>query len=69
MTLPTPDSALRACVVVPARNEEALVGPCLEALAAQADVESSEYEVLLILDGARTERRPAPEILPRTILA
>jgi glucosyl-3-phosphoglycerate synthase len=59
MTLPTPDSTLRACVVVPARNEEALVGPCLEALAAQADVESSEYEVLLILDRCtdRTEAR------------
>jgi hypothetical protein len=52
MTLPTPDSALRACVVVPARNEEALVGPCLEALAAQAGVESSEYEVLPDTRGA-----------------
>ena len=59
MTLPTPDSALRACVVVPARNEEALVGPCLEALAAQVGVESSAYEVLLILDRCtdRTEAR------------
>jgi glucosyl-3-phosphoglycerate synthase len=50
MTLPPPDSSLRACVVVPARNEEALVGPCLEALAAQSGIASSEYEVLLILD-------------------
>jgi len=46
-------------VVVPARNEEAFVGPCLEALAAQAGVGSSEYEVLLILDRCtdRTEAR------------
>src|SRR5215211_7220568 len=59
MTLPTPDSALRACVVVPARNEEALVGHCLEALAAQAGIEPSEYEVLLVLDRCtdRTEAR------------
>ena len=59
MMLPPPNSSLRACVVVPARNEEALVGPCLEALAAQAGVESSEYEVLLILDRCtdRTEAR------------
>jgi glucosyl-3-phosphoglycerate synthase len=59
MTLPTPDSALRACVVVPARNEEALIGSCLEALAAQAGVEPSAYEVLLILDRCtdRTEAR------------
>jgi glucosyl-3-phosphoglycerate synthase len=46
-------------VVVPARDEEAFVGPCLEALAAQADIGSSEYEVLLILDRCtdRTEAR------------
>jgi len=59
MTLPVPESTLRACVVVPARNEEALIGPCLEALAAQAGVEPFEYEVLLILDRCtdRTEAR------------
>ncbi len=59
MTLPAPASTLRACVVVPARNEEALIGPCLEALAAQAGVEPFEYEVLLILDRCtdRTEAR------------
>jgi glucosyl-3-phosphoglycerate synthase len=47
------------CVVVPARDEEAFVGPCLEALAAQAGIGSSEYEVLLILDRCtdRTEAR------------
>ena len=46
-------------MVVPARDEEAFVGPCLEALAAQAGIGSSEYEVLLILDRCtdRTEAR------------
>jgi glucosyl-3-phosphoglycerate synthase len=59
MTLPAPASTLRACVVVPARDEEALIGPCLEALVAQAGVEPFEYEVLLILDRCtdRTEAR------------
>jgi glucosyl-3-phosphoglycerate synthase len=50
MTLPPPDPALRACVVVPARNEEDLVTSCLEALATQERVAHHEYEVLLILD-------------------
>ncbi len=35
MTLPLPNPALRACVVVPARDEEDLIGSCLEALARQ----------------------------------
>jgi hypothetical protein len=50
MTLPAPDSTLRACVVVPARNEEDLIGSCLRALATQDHVAYEEYEVLLILD-------------------
>jgi len=50
MTLPPPEPALRACVVVPARNEEALVGSSLSALAMQANVRPEEYEVLLVLD-------------------
>jgi glucosyl-3-phosphoglycerate synthase len=37
-------------VVVPARNEEALVASCLRTLAAQTCVEPHEYEVLLVLD-------------------
>ena len=48
--LQAPGSSLRASVVVPARDEEALVGPCLEALAAQTSIEPDEYEVLLVLD-------------------
>jgi glucosyl-3-phosphoglycerate synthase len=50
MTLPPPNPSLRACVVVPARDEEALIGACLRALAIQTGATSDEYEVLLILD-------------------
>ena len=41
---------LRACVVVPARDEEELIGACIAALAAQTGVARDEYEVLLVLD-------------------
>jgi glucosyl-3-phosphoglycerate synthase len=51
MTLPPPNPALAACVVVPARDEEVLIAPCLRALAAQSGVGPEEYEVLLVLDG------------------
>jgi glucosyl-3-phosphoglycerate synthase len=37
-------------VVVPARNEEALIGSCLTALAEQKGISAEEYEVLLVLD-------------------
>ncbi|MEJ7814140.1 MAG: glycosyltransferase [Rubrobacter sp.] len=59
MTLSAPDFALRACVVVPARDEEDLIGSCLKALATQERVAHDEYEVLLILDRCtdRTEAR------------
>ena len=50
MTLPPPNQALMACVVVPARDEEDLVAACLRALATQVRVEPREYEVLLVLD-------------------
>jgi len=55
MTLPPPDPALRACVIVPAHNEEALVGACLETIATQELVADDEYEVLLILDRCTDE--------------
>jgi glucosyl-3-phosphoglycerate synthase len=45
-----PSASLRASVVVPARDEEDLVGACLRALAGQAGVDPEEYEVLLVLD-------------------
>jgi glucosyl-3-phosphoglycerate synthase len=50
MTLSPPSPNLQGCVVVPARNEEDLVGACLRALAAQEDISHEEYEILLILD-------------------
>lgn len=50
MKLPPPHPALRICVVVPARNEEELIGACLQALAEQEQVSCEEYEVLLVLD-------------------
>ena len=48
--LPPPHPTLRICVVVPARNEEALIGYCLAALAEQKGISCEEYEVLLVLD-------------------
>lgn len=55
MTFPPPNPALRACVVVPARDEEALIGSCLRALATQTAVAPHEYEVLLVLDDCTDE--------------
>jgi len=48
--LPAPAPGLQACVVVPARDEEALVGACVRALAAQEGVEPGAHELLLVLD-------------------
>jgi glucosyl-3-phosphoglycerate synthase len=48
--LPPPHPALRASVVVPARNEETLVGSSLTALAEQTGISPEDYEVLLVLD-------------------
>jgi glucosyl-3-phosphoglycerate synthase len=48
--LPPPHPALKVSVVVPARNEESLIGSCLAALAEQDGVSPEEYEVLLVLD-------------------
>lgn len=50
MRLPAPDPSLRVSVVVPARDEEELIGACLRALAEQRGVALDEYEVLLVLD-------------------
>ena len=41
---------MKACVVVPARDEQELIGACIAALAAQTGVSRSDYEVLLVLD-------------------
>jgi len=53
--LPSPHPALKVSVVVPARNEEELVGSCLEALTEQEGVSPKEYEVLLVLDRCTDE--------------
>jgi len=50
MNLSPPHPDLRACVVVPARNEQDLIASSLLALAAQTGIEPYEYEVLLVLD-------------------
>lgn len=50
MTLSPPSPALKVSVVVPARDEEELIGACLRALAEQRGVSHDEYEVLLVLD-------------------
>ena len=55
MTLSPPNPALRACVVVPARDEEDLIASCLEALATQERVAHHEYEILLTLDRCTDE--------------
>jgi glucosyl-3-phosphoglycerate synthase len=49
-SLGPPPTALRAVVVVPARDEEQRVGACLDALAAQVEVEPASYEVIVVLD-------------------
>lgn len=61
--LPPPSPRLRACVVVPARDEEERIGSCVAALAAQEGIDHGEYEVLLVLDGCadRTGERARTE--------
>jgi glucosyl-3-phosphoglycerate synthase len=64
MRLPPPSPALRASVVLPARNEEDLIRRSLLALAAQSGVPRDQYEILLVLDRCTdyTERH-AREVL------
>ena len=50
MKLSPPHPGLRACIVVPARNEQDLITSSLLALATQTGIEPYEYEVLLVLD-------------------
>jgi glucosyl-3-phosphoglycerate synthase len=53
--LAAPGLDLRAVVVVPARDEEAVIGACLQGLACQREIAAEEYEVILVLDGCRDE--------------
>lgn len=48
--IPAPEPSLKICVVVPAKDEQALISRCLESLACQSRVSAEEYEVLLVLD-------------------
>lgn len=48
--LPAPAPGLRVCVVVPARDEEELVGGCIAALSEQRGVDDVVWEILLVLD-------------------
>ena len=48
-----PDPALRAVVVIPARDEALLIEACLLALARQREVGPESYEVIVVLDGCR----------------
>jgi glycosyltransferase involved in cell wall biosynthesis len=48
--LPPPAAAVRAVVVVPARDEELWIGRCLDALAAQVEVDPGDFEVIVVLD-------------------
>jgi hypothetical protein len=48
--LPPPAPNLRASVVVPAKDEEDLIGRCVQSLASQTGVTAEEYEVILVLD-------------------
>jgi glucosyl-3-phosphoglycerate synthase len=48
--LPPPAESVRAVVVVPARDEEARIGDCLAALAAQVEIDPDAYEVIVVLD-------------------
>jgi glycosyltransferase involved in cell wall biosynthesis len=49
-TLPAPAASVLTVVIVPARNEEARIGACLEALAGQVEVDPSAFEVVIVLD-------------------
>ena len=66
MSAMPPDPGLRAVVVVPARDEQERIGPCLLALAEQRYVKPGAFEVVLVLDhcsdatGARALRAASP---------
>jgi glycosyltransferase involved in cell wall biosynthesis len=52
-TLAPPRDSVRTVVIVPARDEEARIGRCLEALAAQVEVDPDAYEVIVVLDDCK----------------
>ncbi len=67
------DSACRAVVILPARNEEASLGASLDALAAQVDLDGSplqheSYEILLLLNNCTDQTACVAEGWKRTNL-
>jgi glucosyl-3-phosphoglycerate synthase len=58
VALGAPAAELRAVVVIPARDEEQRIEACLEALAAQVEIEPAAYELVVVLDACSdgTER-------------
>jgi glycosyltransferase involved in cell wall biosynthesis len=52
-----PEASLHATVVIPAHNEQELIGACLRALAGQRDIDAAAFEVILVLD-ACSDRTP-----------
>src|SRR5579863_6331323 len=48
-------------VIVPARNEEACLGACLESLVAQADV---SFEIIVVDDGSTDRTREIAQSFP-----
>ncbi len=58
-----PDAALRPAVtvIVPARNEEACLGACLESLAGQTGI---SFEVIVVDDGSTDRTRAIAEFFP-----
>jgi glycosyltransferase involved in cell wall biosynthesis len=59
--VPAPSTALRAAVVVPARDEEQRIGACLDALGAQVEIDHSAFEVVVVLDACADATEEAVE--------
>ena len=50
-----PDIVAKAAIVVPARNEEDLIAPCLDALGHQQEVSPSDYLIVLVANNCADE--------------
>jgi glucosyl-3-phosphoglycerate synthase len=59
------DRGLEAIVVVPARDEEGLIGACLTALSRQHGIDRDAYGVILVLDDCRDQT----ELIARRVAA
>jgi len=54
-TLDAPHAALRAVVVIPARDEAERIRSCVRALAEQEGLSHDSYELIVVLDGCRDQ--------------